>query len=270
MLVLLMGLPVFGFGQSVDSTLCSCVLNSKSRIGEEAIISQLNSLDFGDSIEVKVEQLYQRDIVDGFRESFITIIFMRDEGYWTNHLDYIDVCQITDAGGNPVYKTLRRKKSVWSGHGVRASNLYRSICADSVKSKLKQLNDAFMETFGSNLDIDEMFNQELPFGNSCEVRSPLGREKLDQFVQDQSVDSLESWLSSSNFNKRLYAYEGLKKLKIDRVSGLGNYEKAFTQIKSSEGQVQLLWNCMRHTYPSITEVLLYIQSELNAYSLGKD
>lgn len=83
---------------------------------------------------------------------------------------------------------------------------------DSFFSILRQ---SFHNSFKAELNVKELFIDDLVYGHACGIIGEDPKEKLiiDNLVENKNKVELFKWLQSTNFEKQLYAVDGLYQLK---------------------------------------------------------
>jgi len=83
---------------------------------------------------------------------------------------------------------------------------------DSLFSILKQ---SFVKSFDAELNETELFIDDFVYGKACGIigENPSGRLLIDKLVSEKNKEELFRLLKSTNFEKQIYALDGLWQLK---------------------------------------------------------
>ena len=77
------------------------------------------------------------------------------------------------------------------------------------------LRQSFIKSFDGELNETELFIDDLVYGQACGIIGEDPKEKMiiDNLVATKNKEELFRWLKSTNFEKQIYAVDGLFQLK---------------------------------------------------------
>lgn len=77
------------------------------------------------------------------------------------------------------------------------------------------LQQSFMKSFDGELNESELFIDDFVYGEACGIigSDPEGKVIIDQLVSEKNKEELYKLLKSTNFEKQIYALDGLWQLK---------------------------------------------------------
>lgn len=109
-----------------------------------------------------------------------------------------------------------------------------------------QLKKSFYKAFFSDLNEGELFDEKIFYGSLCGDGGSKLEERIqtDIWVRKKDRLSLMKWLQSTNFEKQVYAVDGLYQLKKSGVKLTEQENSIIKAIQSKKGKVHVCNGCL--------------------------
>ncbi|WP_433991491.1 hypothetical protein U8527_21315 [Kordia algicida OT-1] len=126
----------------------------------------------------------------------------------------------------------------------------------------REFQHDFKNIFQTNLNEKELFELRYIYGEKCSIVGidPIEKTKMKAWVKKGNKTKIRNWLTATNTEKQLYAFEGLLQLKKAGISLTKQEEKMMNFVANKNGMVQTCAGCS-YTTEGIQEVIHRIQSE---------
>lgn len=114
---------------------------------------------------------------------------------------------------------------------------------DTAFNKLKNV---FKQTFLADLNEQDLFLDDIAYGQSCGFVGTHPKELLQigEFVKNRDRNSLLKWLQSTNTEKQLYAVYGFSLLKKLKIKPNAQERKIIKAVLKKKGTVRFCYACV--------------------------
>jgi len=122
---------------------------------------------------------------------------------------------------------------------------YRLIKEYSNQQELGSFQTAYKENYYRRLNLVELFDISTTYGSYCGIMgiNPF-RTQLEDYILSKNVEELFNWLTSPNYEKKLYAFEGYKTLIQSGYKITNNEKNQLDNLKTFKGSVRTCNGCM--------------------------
>ncbi len=123
---------------------------------------------------------------------------------------------------------------------------------DSLFAVLRQ---SFIMTFDGELNETELFIDDLVYGQSCGLIGEDPKEKIiiDNLVAAKNKEELFTWLKSTNFERQVYALDGLYQLKASGTTYTIEEHKIIKNVLDKKGTIFHCRGCV-HSWTDVKMV----------------
>lgn len=181
-----------------------------------------------------------RDITKEFKEG--VFYFIRNNPDTNDVINTIRVRMLIK-GKTILYYELNGAKNKIRGN--RFGSKYDTIAYYKNDSLFSSLKQTFFNTFNVKLNERELFIDTLIYGENCGLMRVIPRERvvIDSLVEIRNKGELFKLLTSSNFEKQLYAVDGLFKLKEYGAKFTNNELNLINYVLTKEGNIYSCNGC---------------------------
>lgn len=130
-------------------------------------------------------------------------------------------------------------------------------------STLMELKEDFYNTYTRELELRELFNEEIKYGKNCGFSGdgPDFRKEFENILKTKDIKALSNWLKSATAEIQLYAIEGILRLHKEGM----NFDKKdldlIEVIANKEGTAFFCSGCITKSY-QISDIIKRIREEI--------
>ena len=123
---------------------------------------------------------------------------------------------------------------------------YKLIKEYSNQHELGGFETAYKENYYRTISSGELFDVSTTYGSHCGIMgiNPKTRTELEDYILSKNATELFSWLTSPNYEKKLYAYEGYRALIQSGYKTTTNEKTLLDDLKTFKGLVRTCSGCM--------------------------
>ena len=123
---------------------------------------------------------------------------------------------------------------------------YKLIKEYSNQHELGSFETAYKENYHRTIGPSELFDVSTTYGSRCGIigTNPKTRTELEDYVLSKNVAALFSLLTSPNYEKKLYAYEGYRALAQGGYKTTNNEKTLLDDLKTFKGWVKTCNGCI--------------------------
>ncbi|PKP46225.1 MAG: hypothetical protein CVT94_15465 [Bacteroidetes bacterium HGW-Bacteroidetes-11] len=138
--------------------------------------------------------------------------------------------------GEKNYKKIKKKEWV---------TYYDTLAFYSNDSLLEMLQQSFIKSFGAELNKNELFIDDFVYGEACGIigEDPAGKVLIDKLVSKKNKEELFRILGSTNFEKQVYALDGLWQLKENGFTYSTEELKVIKNVLNKKGTIFYCHGC---------------------------
>lgn len=107
------------------------------------------------------------------------------------------------------------------------------------------LQQSFMDSFDGELNESELFIDDFVYGEACGIfgSDPEGKVLIDKLVSEKNKEELYKLLKSTNFEKQIYALDGLWQLKEKGITFTPEESRVIKNALNKKGTIFYCHGC---------------------------
>jgi hypothetical protein len=115
----------------------------------------------------------------------------------------------------------------------------------SNNTEVKDFEDLYEKIFYRRVKIAELFENSVTYGDHCGIAgtNPKDRDVLEEYINSGNRAKLFYWLTSPNFERKLYGYEGFKALENKGYKLNEKETEIVSNLKNLKGFVRTCSGC---------------------------
>jgi hypothetical protein len=181
-----------------------------------------------------------RDVTNDFKEA--VFYFIRNNPDTNSEIATVRVRMLHE-GKVILYYLISSSKNEVYRSGSREK--FDTIAYYKNDSLFSSLEHSFFSSFGAKLNVQELFIDTLVYGEACGLMRVVPHERIiiDSLVKMRNKGELFKLLTSSNFEKQLYAVDGL--FQISRLGAKYNNDELnlINNVLNKEGNIYSCNGC---------------------------
>jgi len=188
------------------------------------------------------DEITNREILRTYHEVVANILIFvpTSKGKTSGHCNYYQINLL--AKNNRIIKyDLYSKKP----RDPKIEN-YKLLNHYSNDGEIKTFQEIYEKTFYRKLKLNELFDNSVTYGEHCGFAgiNPAERDLLELYINSKNREQLFYWLTSPNFEKKLYGYEGFRSL-INKGYKLNEKENTIISgLEYFKGRVNTCRGCI--------------------------
>lgn len=220
------------------------------------------SLSINDNGTITMGGPLLRELTPGIYEQIIEVeMSVEDSVNNAIHSSYNYRVYLVRKGDDLLYHKIIKEKRITNTNGWETAELV--LHTDS-SSNLSFLYSSYEKYYSQKLDLKELFDESLTYGEVCGFASylPLPRRYMNVAVRDMDLTFITDWLRSPCAEKQVYAVSAVFELKSKGLVANNEIDKLIELISQKEGFIQTCSGCMHMSLP-IKEVIYSIKANYN-------
>lgn len=186
-------------------------------------------------------QATYREVMSGYSEVVVNILLFvpTPKGKYEGDCNYYQINLLTK--NNQIIKYALYAKHPYNNN-IENFKLLKDYSNDP---EIKAFNERYEKVFYRKLSMTELFDNAVTYGEHCGWAgvNPKDRDILAEYINSKNREKLFYLLTSPNFERKLYGYEGFKVLMKKGYQLTEKENEIINNLKNFKGSVRTCGGC---------------------------